>query len=412
MGKKLTDYYQKADSKEELRRLQIIASRGGMTAQQKAEAMEQELRFQAPPVDEVQVRYGDNVFQIAEDVYGDQRMAGAIISANDGVTNIQPGLKLKMPYKQADPYFSNYRAEQLGMATSDGPAELENRGEWRMSGSQVVSGSSVASSTQPVSVERSAPLEELRGPEAVKYGYGQGLGLKAISDQGPQVAYDPRGYWYEVGRKPSTTTENAGGRGYRGGKVQTRYNVQGVQGLQEASRYYESLGDTNAIMLTDILGTTPRPDNPLTHPMWKAILNRNSPSSYAPTRAEIDEMLTSEEKAEFWTAVHGITTRDADEQVNQIIAMYEDGVVTDADIEYLAELGVVSDEDVTGSAPQFGSGGFWDSYRTTSRVRRSGGRGYSYGRGYSSRGSSSYSGYGGQYRPVYRSTGLVNWRIS
>lgn len=114
----LVELYKQAKSKEELRALQQIASRGGRTGEQKEEAMQQVLSrgVRQEEEREIEVRAGDNVFKIAEQVYGNQRMAGPIMAANNNVTVLHPGMKLKLPAPQVNPYFSNSMAERVGIS--------------------------------------------------------------------------------------------------------------------------------------------------------------------------------------------------------------------------------------------------------------------------------------------------------
>ena len=52
------------------------------------------------------VKPGDSWFRIAGNVYGDQRMAGALQAANSNISVIKTGQTLRLPDKQDDPYVS------------------------------------------------------------------------------------------------------------------------------------------------------------------------------------------------------------------------------------------------------------------------------------------------------------------
>lgn len=124
MANKIIELYKKAKNKEELRALQILASQGGKSGEQKEEAMERVLTgnyYQSVPQERGEptptgpargyssptydVNAGDNYFDIAQRVYGDQRMAYALIRANayssGGQRNLRPGMQLKLPVYQA-----------------------------------------------------------------------------------------------------------------------------------------------------------------------------------------------------------------------------------------------------------------------------------------------------------------------
>lgn len=52
------------------------------------------------------VKQGDSFASIAGDYYGDQRMLGALMRANPGTFHLRPGMTLRLPPKQDDPYVS------------------------------------------------------------------------------------------------------------------------------------------------------------------------------------------------------------------------------------------------------------------------------------------------------------------
>lgn len=67
------------------------------------------------------VKGGDNIANIAEQVYGNERMMAEIIRLNGGVKTIRPGMVLKLPNKKRneDIFISNDWAANMGMATTD-----------------------------------------------------------------------------------------------------------------------------------------------------------------------------------------------------------------------------------------------------------------------------------------------------
>lgn len=84
------------------------------------------------------VEGGDSYERIAGKVYSDQRMFAELMSANGGVY-LRPGMKIVLPAKIDNPFVSNEKAAEFGMATNAqyrmGYDPKTNRFDWANTGS-------------------------------------------------------------------------------------------------------------------------------------------------------------------------------------------------------------------------------------------------------------------------------------
>ena len=428
----LVERLKQAKTKEEQRALQIAFSGRG-TKEEKLARGEQAAYYSQPTTATIRSDT-DNWSTVAEQIYGDQRMAAYLKAANPGVDRFYRGMTLNRPrYSGPDFNLSPEFQERMTGVAADVPG-------WTPF-SWVTQTQSTTQNAAPLELPTQAETQAQQEPQEPQHS-------TYMDRYGPEIlwAYRSRDFIPKIPTQARRAQENTTpgieqrryahlfpqpdnieqriGRTFTPRQTNTPIVDNGALGMRVESipgveyydpRYQASRGLNRAPEPESKYIEGYRPPPQQTQQQTRQLdydpRLRMAGRGYNRGTAE-----TKEEQAQSWLIRHGITTLDPEKQRDQIVAMYKRGVIGDATIQMLVNLEVLEEAPPQQQVSWNSTRGYIPGY--TQPYRSYGSYGYSGSSrgGYDNYGSNSYGGYTPSYTPYNTmryatSLGPVRWRF-